>query len=85
MGVNVVSVHELRLVDSYLLRRDYFMGLSKRLTKFMNENNSEVELHSYALELFHYVHFGYEMNIVPLKTYNKIRDLLDQKYLLKGE
>lgn len=84
MGKVVISVDELRVVDPYMFRTDYFMGLSKRFESFCNPVNTETQEHSSAIELIKYLEFGYELNIVPRRTMEKVFDNVDD-FLNKGE
>lgn len=82
MGKTVLCVDELRLCDPYMLRTDYFMGLTKRMAAYAEPRNNDLQAEMLMYELIKYLEFGMETRIVSNNVANKIikeiREKLDE-------
>lgn len=72
MGKNVLCVDELRLCDPYMLRTDYFMGLTKRMASYSDPKNEINQKQLLAYELLKYLEFGMELKLISNRVVEKI-------------
>ena len=79
MGKTVLCVDEFRLCDPYMLRTDYFLGLSKRLASYADPKNDSLQAEILMFEIIKYLEFGMEIRIVPNYTAKKIIKEIKEK------
>lgn len=72
MGKTVLCVDELRLCDPYMLRTDYFMGLTKRMASYSDPKNETNQKQLLAYELLKYLEFGMELKLISNRVVEKI-------------
>lgn len=75
MGKCVICVDELRLIDPYTIRYDYFMGMEKRLI-FLTDCTDKQKKCIYKHDLMEYLEVGRELRLVPDRVYTKIFNII---------